>query len=515
MTDTTQSRDHLPSERLIQTAVSWLLVPLPALAALLLTNLATWWVFALAGVGLGVIGQLAKYFKDLADYVLSFCLVAQCTLLTAALTGHAYQIDSHMLFFAVLAIVSTLSNPKALIFATVLIALHHLSASALLPAVVYPGGTLAVNLERTMFHAAIVVLEAGVLLLSMSKRLRAEADLIVEREASQMQADRALSSQEAVQTSQQNSERVVHLLQAHLADLSAGKLNCEMTGEVAQEYEALKQSFNKTVRDLAQTLQQVQVTSKNMRAEVSQVSQSTNELSQRTTAQAATLEQTAAALEQMTASVRSTADGAKQAAGTSAQARTQAESSGKIVRSAVSAMTSIETASAEISKIISVIDDITFQTNLLALNAGIEAARAGEAGKGFAVVATEVRALAHRSAEAATEIKTLIDGSSVQVANGVQLVGQAGDAIDNVVQTVSEISNTISEIATGVDEQSKGLGEINAGMGNLDGVTQQNALMVADLSSDGQKLQTQANALSVLLQRFEMAQDVDARRRAA
>ena len=177
-----------------------------------------------------------------------------------------------------------------------------------------------------------------------------------------------------------------------------------------------------------------------IRSGAAEISQASDDLSGRTESQAATLEETAAALEEMTVSVKSSAEGARSVETIMEEARQEAKNSGEVVGKAVSAMTEIELSSGQISQIINVIDDIAFQTNLLALNAGVEAARAGEAGKGFAVVASEVRALAQRSSDAATEIKSLIDDSSKQVGNGVELVGQAGKALENIVDRVDHIS---------------------------------------------------------------------------
>ena len=150
------------------------------------------------------------------------------------------------------------------------------------------------------------------------------------------------------------------------------------------------------------------------------------------------------------------------------------------------------------------IDDIAFQTNLLALNAGVEAARAGEAGRGFAVVASEVRALAQRSSDAAMEIKTLIGDSSKQVERGVDLVGKAGEALQNIVQRVNHISKLVTDIAEGAAEQSTGLGEINTGVVQLDQVTQQNAAMVEEATAAGHMLNSDATKLAELVAHFKI-----------
>ncbi|MCE3544468.1 methyl-accepting chemotaxis protein, partial [Escherichia coli] len=152
----------------------------------------------------------------------------------------------------------------------------------------------------------------------------------------------------------------------------------------------------------------------------------------------------------------------------------------------------IEQASNEIAAIISLIDGIAFQTNLLALNAGVEAARAGEAGKGFAVVANEVRALAQRSADAATEVKTRVTAASKHVKAGVALVDQTGQALSRIIERVAAVSGAVDAIARSSDHQATSLGQINVAIGEMDGMTQQNAAMVEETSAAARRLVDEA-----------------------
>jgi len=185
-------------------------------------------------------------------------------------------------------------------------------------------------------------------------------------------------------------------------------------------------------------------------------------------------------------------------------ARGDAETSGIVVRDAVAAMSAIEQSAQQISQIIGVIDEIAFQTNLLALNAGVEAARAGDAGRGFAVVASEVRALAQRSAEAAKEIKTLISASTAQVASGVQLVGQTGEALQRIVGRVAEIDGLVSEISASAQEQATGLQQVNTAVNQMDQVTQQNAAMVEQSTAASHSLSQEAESLASSVSRFRI-----------
>ncbi|UWR58834.1 methyl-accepting chemotaxis protein [Phaeobacter inhibens] len=304
---------------------------------------------------------------------------------------------------------------------------------------------------------------------------------------------------------QQQQEVVVEQLSSGLVRLASGDFSQPISDPFPSHHEKLRENFNRTSETLSSTVTQVIDTAESIRSGANEISQASDDLSNRTESQAATLEETAAALDEMTASVKSAAEGARSVESIMQEAKQEAETSGEVVQSAVSAMTEIEQSSTHISQIISVIDDIAFQTNLLALNAGVEAARAGEAGKGFAVVASEVRALAQRSSDAAMEIKTLIGDSTKQVERGVDLVGKTGDALQGIVERVSHISQLVSGIATGASEQSTGLHEINTGVTQLDQVTQQNAAMVEEATAAGHMLNADASKLAELVAHFRVA----------
>ncbi|MEP0156650.1 methyl-accepting chemotaxis protein [Pseudophaeobacter sp.] len=318
----------------------------------------------------------------------------------------------------------------------------------------------------------------------------------------------SLIRQKELESKQQEREaeqaEVVSILSGSLSKLSQGDLTVKIGSDFPQDYGQLRRDFNQTIETLSGTMSRMVEATGSIRNGAAEISQASDDLSHRTESQAATLEETAAALDELTASVRSAAEGASSVEATMEAAKKEAEISGEVVQSAVSAMTEIEQSSNHIGQIISVIDDIAFQTNLLALNAGVEAARAGEAGKGFAVVASEVRALAQRSSDAAMEIKTLIGDSSKQVARGVDLVGKAGEALDSIVGQVSHISKLVSGIAEGAVEQSTGLNEINTGVTQLDQVTQQNAAMVEEATAAGHMLNADSSKLAELVAIFKL-----------
>lgn len=296
---------------------------------------------------------------------------------------------------------------------------------------------------------------------------------------------------------------VVDALRVGMRHLSQGDMTAEITGNFKPEYEQLRNDFNNAVGGLREAMLGVVDNAESIRGEASDISNAADDLSRRTERQAATLEETAAALDELTVSVRSAADGAEQANQVVSDAKGNAEASGAVVKEAVEAMGEIQASSSQISRIISVIDDIAFQTNLLALNAGVEAARAGEAGRGFAVVASEVRALAQRSSDAAKEINDLISESGQHVKRGVDLVGRAGEALGEIFESVSNISTHVSEIAVSSNEQSSGLVEINTAVNQLDQVTQQNVAMFEETTAASHALTREAETLSETMSKFK------------
>jgi methyl-accepting chemotaxis protein len=304
---------------------------------------------------------------------------------------------------------------------------------------------------------------------------------------------------------------IVQALKTGLRHLSDGDLTTGITGSFRPEYEPLRDDFNRAVRALQDAMLRVVENADSIRGEAADISSAADDLSGRTEHQAATLEETAAALDELTVNVRTAADSATLANRVVSEAKTNAETSSGIVREAVLAMGEIEASSGKISRIIGVIDDIAFQTNLLALNAGVEAERAGESGRGFAVVGSEVRALAGRSADAAREINELISVSSQNVRRGVDLVGQTGRALEEIIGSVSNISSHMSGIAVSAREQSAGLVEINTAINRLDQVTQQNAAMFEETTAASHSLTREAAVLARTMGRFKTGRQAPSR----
>ncbi|PIE11341.1 MAG: hypothetical protein CSA72_04285 [Rhodobacterales bacterium] len=324
-------------------------------------------------------------------------------------------------------------------------------------------------------------------------------------------ADVTDSEERRITQEQQNAAmaemqtHVVDEMRKGLTRLADGDLSVQIKEPFGASYDQLRMDFNTATRRLEEAIAAVVENTGGIRNEASEIARAADDLSRRTENQAATLEQTSASLEELTASVKSAADGAEKANRNVMEARSNAEASGSVVDDAISAMSAIENSSRQISQIIGVIDDIAFQTNLLALNAGVEAARAGDAGRGFAVVASEVRALAQRSSEAAKEIKALISTSSEQVGSGVELVGQTGTALRDILSSVTSISALVEDIANTAREQSVGIGEINAAVNQIDQVTQQNAAMVEESTAASHSMTQEAEQLARLVSQFDIS----------
>ncbi len=245
--------------------------------------------------------------------------------------------------------------------------------------------------------------------------------------------------------------------------------------------------------------------SENIWRGATEISSGNNDLSSRTEEQAAALEETAASMEQLTATVKLNADNARQASQLADVASTTASRGGTLVGEVINTMTGISASSTKIAEITNVINSIAFQTNILALNAAVEAARAGEQGRGFAVVAGEVRNLASRSANAAKEIETLIADSVSRVEQGAKLVSDTGTTMEAVLRAVTEVTTIMKQIAAASEEQSKGISQVGVAITQMDGVTQQNASLVEQVSAAASALERQTEALQSSVQKFRLS----------
>jgi methyl-accepting chemotaxis protein len=294
-------------------------------------------------------------------------------------------------------------------------------------------------------------------------------------------------------------------IQTTVSGLARGDLRSRMQGHYEGIFATLQGDLNAMADTLTDVVQKI-VTAVEMQSNASaEISTGSQDLAGRTEQQAAALEQTAASMHEVTTTVKQNADNAQAANQLAVVARDTAENGSNVVADAVQAVNQIETSAQKISDIVSLMDEIAFQTNLLALNASVEAARAGEAGKGFAVVAQEVRALAQRSANAAKDIKTLINESNAQVKAGTQLVNRTGASLTEIVTAIKKVSDIVAEIAAASREQATGLEEVNIAVGNMDEMTQRNGALVEETSASAQALSSQARELAQLVGFFRTA----------
>lgn len=295
---------------------------------------------------------------------------------------------------------------------------------------------------------------------------------------------------------------------AILEGMAQGDLSRKITSEYEGKFGDLKHNANDTIDQLTGIVSNIQSASEEVKNAAAEITSGTSDLSDRTEQAATNLEETAASTEQMAATVKQNAVNSQSASELAIEADKSAKSGGEVVEQAVTAMAQIEQSAQKITDIIGVIDEIAFQTNLLALNASVEAARAGEAGKGFAVVAQEVRQLAQRSAQAASDIKDLIQNSNGQVQDGVQLVNQAGEALEKIVGSIGKVAKIVNEISSASQEQAAGVQEINSSITSMDEMTQQNSALVEESTAAARSMSNQAETLTEEMAFFRLNDDL-------
>jgi len=266
------------------------------------------------------------------------------------------------------------------------------------------------------------------------------------------------------------------------------------------------QTLKTTLKRMESAVSAVRTSAGSMDVACAEIASGNHDLSARTESQASALQQTAASMEELSSTVKQNADNARQANQLAQSASTVAVQGGEVVAQVVDTMKGINDSSKKIADIISVIDGIAFQTNILALNAAVEAARAGEQGRGFAVVASEVRSLAGRSADAAKEIKTLINDSVGRVEQGSALVDQAGSTMSEVVASIRRVTDIMGEISAASSEQNKGVSQVGEAVTQIDQATQQNAALVEEMAAAASSLKSQAQDLVQAVSVFKGAQ---------
>ncbi len=289
------------------------------------------------------------------------------------------------------------------------------------------------------------------------------------------------------------------------ASVAEGDLTVDLTAEGKDEAAQLLGALAHMKDNLTRNVGGVRGNADGVATASAQIAQGNMDLSNRTEQQASALKETAASMDELSATVKQNADNARQANQLALGDSTVAIKGGEVVGQVVTTMKGINDSSRKIADITSVIDGIAFQTNILALNAAVEAARAGEQGRGFAVVAAEVRSLAGRSADAAKEIKSLINASVERVAQGTALVDQADTTMSEVVSSIRRVTDIMGEISAASSEQSAGVAQVGGAITQMDQVTQRNAALVEESAAAAESLRGQAQQLVQAVSVFKLA----------
>ncbi len=514
------------------------------------------WPLAIASLAFAALVLVANRLPQKTGLIGAACgLTGQAIVLNAAMAGHPWQIDMHMVYFAAVAATVLLNNLPATLAACGLVAVHHLTFSLLVPQLVFPTSSLGLDVWRTLVHAVVLIAETAAIIYAIASRQKADKQaqqqLLVatdaeqaanaartlaeqaqqraehatqEAEQAQRETERAMramqeeskradelrkEAEEAEERDRQRQarlaqeqEQVVGALSKGLEALQNADLAVHIAEDFPENYESLRANFNLAISAIRTAMATAKDTAKNLNAEGEALNNASLNMAQRTEEQARSLAQISTAISHLNEAVQTAASDAADAVEHAAATRADVSKSNELVERAVTAMAAIEASAAEIQKIVLVIDDISFQTNLLALNAGVEAARAGESGRGFAVVASEVRALAQRSSDAAQEIKALIEHADVNVAEGVRLVRQTGDANSSMREAVDSTVNRIENISQSAKDQAASLQNISTAIAELDTVTQSNAAMIEETNASSRSLFHGIEELAQAVSRF-------------
>jgi len=294
-------------------------------------------------------------------------------------------------------------------------------------------------------------------------------------------------------------------VQATAGRMAQGDLSVPMTGNFQGDLARLQGDLNQSMQNLAVLVSEVMSAAGDMRVLTHAISDANQQVSHQMQAQTAEMEQTTASVQQVASTVKESAVRAVSANSITATAQAQAAKGEQTMQTAILAMAAVRESSQKVADIVGLIDGIAFQTNLLALNAAVEAARAGEQGRGFAVVAGEVRALAGKSADAAKDIKSLIDKTVTQIEEGTTQVEQSGRELAQINASIGQVSALVAEMATSSQQQASGVSTVGDAIRALDSGLQQNVTQAVHSSAQADQLQVQADRLVETVGRLKVA----------
>jgi len=431
-------------------------------------------------------------------------------LLVFEMRGHPWQLDMHMYFFAGLAITALFLRWQAVLMFTAVVAVHHLVLNYAMTAAVFPGEA---NFTRVVLHAVILVGEAVPLLFMTFalERIFSALDKTAQDVAAKRDLAENLSAQSLARQSQLS--HIVTTFGAGLRHLSRGDLQHRIDADASRDFPAdaiaLRDDFNSLAARLTDIFGTVTETSGFVLAASGETAAAAQHIAEKAESQANTVNQSADHLAQLSTMFGQTAALAQQANTQIQSNRAEVERNGQVLDEAVRAMALIESSARRIRNSVDAIDDIAFQTNLLALNAGVEAARAGSVASGFAVVAQEVRNLALRASESASEIRGHILDSETHVSNGSTVVANTADSLKALIGGTHLAADIVQTIATRAQSQADTLAELTQDVAALEMSAQQFAGAAEQTTATSTSLREQATVLAQTISAFSAQQSTD------
>ena len=314
-----------------------------------------------------------------------------------------------------------------------------------------------------------------------------------------------LSSAQGINTLLDGLHQFMSTTIQNIGELAFNRIDKEIKGDYQGTFKMTQDVMNIALTGLNSMVGQVQFTSRQVNHAMSQLNDGISDFSDQIQQQAAAIQETSAATTQMLSSIRQSMQGISSVNDITRKVTEQVNQGNHIMKDALTAMQAVEASGQQIGNIVGLIDSIAFQTNLLALNAAVEAARAGEHGRGFAVVASEVRTLAGKSADAAKDIKTLIDRSVSQISEGSSRTQEASKALEGIRASVDEVSQMIEQVNQASIEQDKAVQEVNQSMSVIDNTSQQSAALVEEMASSAKQVHLNMNDLNQLMNQFTLS----------